>query len=74
MFSSSTPEAGGSPLVGQTILSSVDRSRIDAMPSVTSTLFNLSQEPSDGPDQPFAAEEASRALERDLEWMVEALC
>lgn len=57
------------------------------MPSVTSTLFNLSQEAElllaqatmsedDGAisraGQPFAV--ASLVLERDLEWMVEALC
>lgn len=59
---------------------------MEAIPSVTSTLFNLSQEAGlllatlseDGfrshPGQPFVVDEETRGLERDLEWMVDALC
>lgn len=59
---------------------------MEAIPSVTSTLFNLSHEAglllvlatlSDGgshPGQPFDVDEETLGLDRDLEWMVDALC
>jgi hypothetical protein len=70
--------------------SAADCSRIEAIPSVTSTLFNLSQDAElllevvgvtlseegvkSHPGQPLVVDGEIRDLERDLEWIVEALC
>lgn len=70
--------------------SAADCSRMEAIPSVTSTLFNLSQDAElllevvgvtlseegfkSHPGQPLVVDGEIRDLERELEWIVEALC